>query len=85
MKGYFTTSLFRRQFHFTNFTCPKIVNYIDSNSQFSIFMKLRGNCTSNQKISMFCALGPYLKITNTFLKNNICILKQIVLGTQKWH
>ena len=25
----------------------------------------------------------YLKIINTFLKNNICILKQIVQGTKK--
>ena len=27
----------------------------------------------------------YLKVTNTFLKNNICFLKHIVHGTQKWH
>ena len=27
----------------------------------------------------------YLKIINTFLKNNVCILKKIVQETQKWH
>ena len=32
---------------------------------------LRGNCTPNQKLACFVL---YLKIINTFLKNNICIL-----------
>ena len=27
----------------------------------------------------------YLKIVNIFLKSNICILKQIVQESQKWH
>ena len=42
----------------------------------------RGNCTPNQKLAGFVF---YLKIINTFLKNNICILKQIIQATQKWH
>ena len=33
---------------------------------------LRGNCAPNQKLACFVL---YLKINNTFLKNNICILK----------
>ena len=41
---------------------------------------LRGYCTPNQ-ISAYFVL--YLKIINTFLKNDMCILKQIVQGTQK--
>ena len=32
---------------------------------------LRGNCTPNQKLACFVL---YLKINNTILKNNICIL-----------
>ena len=40
---------------------------------------LRGNCTPNQELASFV---PYLKIINTFLKNDTCILKQIVQGTQ---
>ena len=36
-------------------------------------------CTPNKKIECFVL---YLKIINTFLKNEICILKQIVQGTQ---
>ena len=47
-----------------------------------IFMHLRGNCTPNQKLVCFVLC---LKIINTFLENNICILTQIVQGTQKWH
>ena len=43
---------------------------------------LRGYCTPNLKLVCFVW---YLKIINTFLKNNACILKQIVQGTQKWH
>ena len=42
---------------------------------------LRGNCTPNQKLACFVC---YLKIINTFLKNDICIWKQIVKGSQKW-
>ena len=37
-----------------------------------------GNCTPNQKLAFFVL---YLKIINTFLKNNTCILMQIVEGT----
>ena len=36
---------------------------------------LRGNCIPYQKITFFFVL--YLKIINTFLENNICILKKI--------
>ena len=43
---------------------------------------LRGYCTLNHKLACFVL---YLKIINTLLKNNICTLKQIVLGTQKWY
>ena len=44
---------------------------------------LRGYYTPNLKLACFVC---YLKIINTFfLKNNVCILKQIVQGTQKWH
>ena len=35
------------------------------------------------KITMFCALPQKLSIL--FLKNDICILKQIVQGTEKWN
>ena len=35
-------------------------------------LTIRGNCTPNQKLACFVLL---LKIINTFLKNNICILK----------
>ena len=41
---------------------------------------LRGYCTSYQKLACFVL---YLKIINTFLKNNICILEKIVQGIQK--
>ena len=44
--------------------------------------RLRGFCTPNQKLTCFVL---YLKIINTFLKNNLGILKQIVQRTQKWH
>ena len=42
---------------------------------------LRGYYTFNLKLAciVYC-----LKIINT-LKNNVCILKHIVQGTQKWH
>ena len=40
---------------------------------------LQGQSTPNQKLACFVL---YLKIINTFLKNNICTLKQIVQGTQ---
>ena len=43
---------------------------------------LRGYCTPNQLLACFVV---YLKIINTLLKNNRCILKQIVHETQKWH
>ena len=36
----------------------------------------------NQKLASFAL---YLKIVNTFVQNNVCILKQIVQGAQKWH
>ena len=36
---------------------------------------LRGYYTPNQKLTCFVL---YLKIINTFLKNNVCIFKQIV-------
>ena len=39
----------------------------------------KGNCTPNQKLACFVL---YLKIINTSLKNNRCILYQIVQGTQ---
>ena len=35
------------------------------------FLSLRGNCTPNQELSCFVL---YLKIINTFLKNDMCIL-----------
>ena len=35
----------------------------------------KGNCIPNQKLACFVC---YLKITNIFLKNDICVLKQIV-------
>ena len=41
---------------------------------------LRGYYTSYPKISIFVL---YLKISNTFLINDVCILKKIVQGTQK--
>ena len=43
---------------------------------------LKGYCTPNQKLARFVL---NLKIINTFLKTIICISKQIVQGTQKWH
>ena len=39
-----------------------------------MFISWRGNCTPNQKLASFVL---YLKIINIFLKNNICILKQM--------
>ena len=42
---------------------------------------LMGYCTPNQKLVACFVLC--LKIINTFLKNNICILKQIVQATHK--
>ena len=42
--------------------------------------QLRGSCTPNTKFACFVL---YLKIINTLLKNNICILKQIVQGIIK--
>ena len=39
-------------------------------------------CTPNQKLACFVL---YLKIVDTFLQNNVCILQQIIQGTQKWH
>ena len=41
----------------------------------------RGNCTPDHKLACFAL---YLKIVNTFLKNNVYILKQIVQKTKKW-
>ena len=41
-----------------------------------------GTTPFNLKIAYFVS---YRKIMNTFLKNNIRVLKQIVQGTQKWH
>ena len=38
---------------------------------FEAAKSLRGNCTPNQKLACFLL---YLKIINTFLKNNICTL-----------
>ena len=49
---------------------------------FSDMHILTGYYTPNQKLA---CLVMYLKIINTFLKNNVCILKQIVQGNQKWH
>ena len=49
---------------------------------FLFYFLLKGElhpCT-NQKLACFVL---YLKIINTFLKNNICILKQIVQGIEK--
>ena len=46
----------------------------------SKFMK--GDLHFLLEISMFVL---YLKIINTILKNNICILKQIIQKTQKWY
>ena len=44
---------------------------------------LRGYCTPNLKLAYFVC---YPKITIFFFfLNNICFLKQIVQGTQKWH
>ena len=43
---------------------------------------LKGHYTPNLKLACFVC---YLKIVNTFLKNIVCILKQIVQGTPKWH
>ena len=45
-------------------------------------MFLRGYCTPNLKLVCFM---HYLKIINSFRKNNACTLKKIVHGTQKWH
>ena len=39
-----------------------------------------GNCTLTKTSFAF-----YLKIVNTFFQKDVCILKQIVQGTQKWH
>ena len=58
--------------------CQVVLSYCAINS-------LRGYCTPNLKLACFVC---YLKIINTFfvcVKNNICILKKIVQGTQKWH
>ena len=41
---------------------------------------LKGYCATNQKLASMFVL--YLKIINTFFKNDIYILKQIVQGTQ---
>ena len=48
-------------------------------AQFASFIYLRGYCTPNLKLECFVW---YLKIVNTFLKNDVCILKQIVQATQ---
>ena len=48
----------------------------------SFAVPLRGLCTHNLQLTCFVC---YLKIINTFLKNNTHILKQIVQGIQKWH
>ena len=48
---------------------------VDGNSIISFHImnySLREYCTPNQKLACFVL---YLKIINTFLKNNICILK----------
>ena len=47
----------------------------------SEFPTLRGYCTPNLKLACFAC---YYKIVN-FFYNNICILRQIVQGTQKLH
>ena len=56
---------------------PKMIIY---RRNVPVILCLRGYCTHDQKLA-------YLKFINTFLKkkNNICILKQIVQLTQKWH
>ena len=43
---------------------------------------LRGNCTPNQILACFVF---YLKIINTFSKNDICILQQIVQEIEQWN
>ena len=43
-----------------------------------IFFHLKRNSTSNQKLACFAL---YLKIVNTFLQNDVRLLKQIVQGT----
>ena len=47
----------------------------------SLSTTLTGNCTPNKKSACSCFV-LYLKIINTFFKNNICILKQIVQETK---
>ena len=54
-------------------------------SAYKVVLRLRGNRIPAQKLSCFVL---YLKIINTFLKNNraymhTCILLQIVQGSQK--
>ena len=45
-----------------------------------VFTLLRGNCTPNQKLTCFAL---YFKIVNTFVQNNVYILKQIVQGIKE--
>ena len=62
---------------------PEIWNTLSPTSHTDVFamVALRGYCTSYQKLACFVLC---LKITNTFLKNKICILWLIVQRTQKW-
>ena len=53
-----------------------------SNYNIIILFRLKRELHPNQKLACFVL---YLKIINTFLENNICILKQIVQETQKWN
>ena len=43
---------------------------------------LRGTASLTKKLAYFAL---YVKIFNTFVQNNVYILKKIVQGTKKWH
>ena len=42
------------------------------------------NCGSTPNLKLACFVC-YIKIINTFSKNNACIFKWIIQGSQKWH
>ena len=57
-----------------------IKKYMNDACKKKAISSLRGYYTPNQKLTAFVL---HHKMINTVLKNNICILKQIVLGTKK--
>ena len=53
---------------------------------FGVYVLIKRVLYPRSKTNMFCGkFVLYLKIINTFLKNDISILKQFIQGTQTWH